>query len=269
MDNISLEKKFDYQEDGSWNLIYCGLRERCYGHKYAAHKRTDSILTLINEGRAEFWINGQKKILSENYFYVMHSKSEMSYTVEEGTPWSISWIVTKGETIEKILNTMGITRENPYLYIPDPTQLRNIMSEIFEKINRDDLISKMECKALMYRFFAAIAQEVETFSNNPHLDGALKYIHKHFCEAISVQTVAQEINLHPNYFSKLFKKNFGISPVEYINRLRLDKAKFLLKQTDMKISEISEAAGLEDPFYFSRLFKKEEQMSPQQYRTLH
>ena len=57
-----------------------------------------------------------------------------------------------------------------------------------------------------------------------------------------------------------------MSPTTYINNLKLEKAKFLLKHTNMKISEICDTIGYSDQFYFSRMFKKSTNLSPANYR---
>ncbi len=261
-DNYFQEKRFERGEIDAINLIYCGVRERCFGHKYSDHKRTDYILTFINEGRAKFFINGEQLFLEQNYFYVMHSKSEISYVVEQNSPWSISWLVVEGEQIERVLSALGLTRECPYMYIKDAKRIKNIYDEIFEKASCVDLTSKMECISLAYRLFAALSEERTLESTNVHIEKALRYIHANFCEGINVSDVASILGLNYNYFSKLFKKETGTSPMQYINALRIKKAKFLLENSDMQISEISEAVGYDDPFYFSRVFKKEEKISP-------
>lgn len=265
-DNYFFEKRFDYSEIDTINLIYCGVRERCFGHKYDSHLRDNYILTFINEGKAEFNINGEKILLMQNCFYVMHSKSEISYVADANVPWSISWIVTEGKQIEQILSAIGISRECPYMYIKDQRRIKNIYDEIFEKASCVDLTSKMECISLMYRLFGVLSEEKSLESTNPHVEKALTYIHAHYCEPINVQSVAAVLGLNSNYFSKLFKQNIGTSPMQYINVLKVNRAKFLLKNSDMPISEISSVIGYNDPFYFSRMFKREEKTSPLNYR---
>lgn len=265
MENYFFEKRFDYAEKETLNLIYCGVREKCYGHKFKKHKLDNYILTFINEGSAEFNINGENVFLTKNYFYITHSKSELSY-VTSNEPWSISWLVVEGKEIEHILNTLGITREKPYLYIHNPSRIKSIFKEMFEKISRSDIASKMECISLLYSLFAVLSDEKSIVNSNLHIDKALRYIHEHYCEEINIQELATKLGLNNNYFSKLFKLNTGSSPTTYINALKIEKAKILLKYTDMKIGEICDAIGYTDQFYFSRIFKKSENISPINYR---
>ena len=98
---------------------------------------------------------------------------------------------------------------------------------------------------------------------------AEEYIKKHYCEEISINLLSERYGMNPNYFSAIFKKEMHHSPVDYITRLRVEKAKEYLKETHLHIREISERVGYEDCHYFFRVFKKITGMTPMQYRQSH
>lgn len=79
---------------------------------------------------------------------------------------------------------------------------------------------------------------------------------------------AEYVNKSKNYFSYLFKKELGISFVEYLNQVRVEAAKKLLDTTDEKTYEISEKVGYSDYKYFSSVFKKITGVSPAQYKKM-
>lgn len=85
---------------------------------------------------------------------------------------------------------------------------------------------------------------------------ALEYIEKHFGENISLQDVADNINISKNYLCDIFKKEIGITFINYVTNLRIEKAKEYLTNTDMKMYEVSSAVGYNDYAYFSQIFKK-------------
>ena len=68
------------------------------------------------------------------------------------------------------------------------------------------------------------------------------------------------------HFTRLFKRYYGKAPVEFAIRLRIEQAKSMLRETDMKIKAIADATGYSDALYFSRLFKKACGCSPSEYR---
>lgn len=88
------------------------------------------------------------------------------------------------------------------------------------------------------------------------------------CEALGVGDVAEALGLSKNYFGQLFKSETGSTVSEYLNLLRIDQAKKLLRQTNLKIYEIAYKIGFSDHFYFSIVFKKLVGISPKEYREM-
>ena len=72
--------------------------------------------------------------------------------------------------------------------------------------------------------------------------------------------------MNASYFSRLFKKETGEGVIDYINKVRIERAKVLLRNTDLKSSEICSMVGVLDSKYFSKLFKKMEGLTPSEYR---
>lgn len=95
------------------------------------------------------------------------------------------------------------------------------------------------------------------------------YIAEHLADTISLDSVAEIVNLNPAYFSFLFKKETGKNFLEYLTECRMSKAKSLLSDTNLPITEIANQAGYYDTKYFSKLFKKSCHISPKQYRQLY
>ncbi|MGE7907423.1 helix-turn-helix domain-containing protein [Peribacillus sp. NPDC094092] len=96
---------------------------------------------------------------------------------------------------------------------------------------------------------------------------ALTYINLHYTEDISLEKVAQHVYLSANYFSTVFKETTGLSFIEYLTHLRIDKAKSLLMDLDYTIYKIAEDVGYSTPRYFSRVFKSITGMTPSQFRN--
>lgn len=95
---------------------------------------------------------------------------------------------------------------------------------------------------------------------------AVDYISKNYAGNINLENTAEYVQKSKNYFSYLFKKELGISFIDYLNQVRVEEAKKLLDTTDDKTYEISEKTGFNDYKYFSSVFKKITGMSPAQYK---
>ncbi|GIP34168.1 helix-turn-helix domain-containing protein [Paenibacillus sp. J2TS4] len=93
-----------------------------------------------------------------------------------------------------------------------------------------------------------------------------KYIREHYDKDISLQDVAATVHMSESYFSRVFKKYSGVSFIEYVTQLRLEKAKQLLQRPDAKIYEVALAVGYQDSRYFSQLFRKWTGETPTEFR---
>ncbi len=92
------------------------------------------------------------------------------------------------------------------------------------------------------------------------------YIDQHYQENLSLEFLADMVHLSSSYLSKLFKKETGQNLSSYIQHVRMEHAKSLLRTTNLKTYEIAEAVGISDPVYFSRIFKKATGYKPKDYR---
>lgn len=95
---------------------------------------------------------------------------------------------------------------------------------------------------------------------------ALKYIHDHFRERLTLEKVAAQVFVNPKYFSHVFKRETGVAFTEYVINLRIDYACQLLSKTNYPAYRISFESGFSDPSYFNRVFCSRMSMTPQAYR---
>ncbi|EET60026.1 response regulator receiver domain protein [Marvinbryantia formatexigens DSM 14469] len=97
---------------------------------------------------------------------------------------------------------------------------------------------------------------------------AINFIREHYRENISLELLAEHLEITPEYLSTLFNKEVGINFTTFLKRFRISHAKRLLKGSSKKIYEISEEVGYHDPKYFNRVFKEEVGVSPGDYRQM-
>ncbi|MBR2565370.1 MAG: response regulator [Paenibacillus sp.] len=95
---------------------------------------------------------------------------------------------------------------------------------------------------------------------------ALAYIETHLGEPITMRELADSLHLNSSYFSVLFKEQVGLNFSEYLMRKRVQRAKELLVQTNLPISEVAERVGYQTDKYFIKVFKSLENISPSKYR---
>lgn len=100
------------------------------------------------------------------------------------------------------------------------------------------------------------------------LNQAVSYMDVHFAdESISLNRVAEEVKISPNYLSAVFRQEMGVTFVEYLTAKRMDRARELLRMTGKRSGEVAAEVGYKDPHYFSFLFKKTQGCTPRDYRA--
>ncbi len=108
-------------------------------------------------------------------------------------------------------------------------------------------------------------QERKNTHTNHTVNRVKRYINEHLSEKLTLNDVASRFNITPNYLSQLFKRYNNLGFNEYVTITKIEEAKKLMAEGNMKIYEISDSLGFESSFYFSKVFKKLEGISPKDY----
>lgn len=104
--------------------------------------------------------------------------------------------------------------------------------------------------------------------NDPITSFVMKYIEEHYAEEISLDMMADKLNITRGYLSTYFKEKSGINFVDYVMIYRMDKAKEILSRTDLKIQEVAQLVGYSNVSTFIRVFKKQTGTTPGDYKKL-
>lgn len=148
----------------------------------------------------------------------------------------------------------------------NPEGIESIYKEIEvlrTKERCDEIINKI-CKLCK----AALEQMNENTSGNSIVEDMAAYISKNYSEDISLDLFAEKYRMSPIYLSKLFKDCKGVNYMDYLNDVRMEKAKEFLLNTDIKIKDISVKIGYKDPNAFIKAFKKNFGVSPGKFRRI-
>jgi YesN/AraC family two-component response regulator len=112
----------------------------------------------------------------------------------------------------------------------------------------------------------SLLEIVETNDTTALIRQGIYYIHQHYTEDITLEAVAGYVHVSSSYFSSLFKEKTSVSFTVYVNRMKIERAKKLLKNSEMTLTDIAMALGFCSQSYFSSVFKKHVGMSPKQFR---
>ena len=107
----------------------------------------------------------------------------------------------------------------------------------------------------------------EKDKGNPYIRKALRYIADHYSEHLTLERVAEEVQLSPSYFSTLFRQIVGTSFREYLCKIRVEESKRLLLSTDYSLADIAISMGFPDQSYFCKVFKQLVGITPGKFRN--
>ncbi len=129
--------------------------------------------------------------------------------------------------------------------------------------NGDDLID------YGYQMFIYITSYIKPQNpinySNRIVQATKEYLASHYAEDISLEVMAEYVNISPQYFSKLIKKTTGFNFIDWLAMFRVKKAKELLNNSNLTVKEVCFMVGYKDPNYFSRIFKKRIGITPSEY----
>ena len=169
----------------------------------------------------------------------------------------------KNAIFELLVNVRNITTEIDCNYQNDE------FTSAFSVLSAADSLGKiLEFACKRCEECATDVMQFTSTKDNPLVTKAEDYIEKHMAEDLSLEDVAEAIDVSPFYLSRLFKEVRGENYINYLTDLRMRKAQELLKNPRTPIKEISSEVGFNDQNYFSRIFKNKFGMTPTEFRNV-
>ncbi len=223
---------------------------------------------LTTKGRGILHVNGNSFTLTPGSLLFLPPGLPHEYR-PDGNEWATSWFVFRGASLSSIMGGLGFNKE----FI-----VEDINAASFKKLHKrltdlaaDNLHNSAKCSLLIYDFILMTKEAIENQTSHDNtgniiIDESVKYIHENLHLDISLNDLSKAAGVSPQYIGRLFRKKLNISPVSYIARVKMSKAKIMLLDSAVPISEIASSLGYSSPTYFGIVFKKLEGFSPSEYR---
>ena len=148
--------------------------------------------------------------------------------------------------------------------------LRNILREMEQKNPGYEDVCQAYMEILIIRLMRstalAVPSESQAVSTNRQCAAVRRYIDLHFKDPLTLEQLSEEAHMNKFYLSHTFKKEYGISPINYMISKRIEESKYLLAETDLSLSQISQLLGFSSLSYFSQVFRKTQSVPPMEYR---
>lgn len=244
-------------------------------HHYVERPRgaAQAILIYCVDGAGELDIAGQQHAVRQGTAVVIPPHAPHVYRSEDSDPWSLLWVHFTGHQTAAVLQSLGVSADNPLLHVPDTLQVRNAFEDTFACLNHHDsdaglLAMSSELLRLLgkIKLHQSPARPQRQSAEN-RVGATLDFMRQHVDKLLTLEQLAALSGQSASYYCKLFKERTGQTPLAYFSQLKVRRACELLDLTDLTVRQIAAELGYEDPYYFSRLFKKVQGCSPAKYRA--
>lgn len=229
---------------------------------------------FVKEGSVRISFDGKQMDLQKGDMFCLFPGRTYFYNIiPSETTLKLSWLALDGCRLRSLLELAGLMPERPYrlkLSASLALEAAELVIDKLASVERWSPAVAMELQGLVNMLIAALLSDT---ASTPATELAgwihtcMEFMEIHATEGISVQQVADFAGVHRSYFSNMFANQVGMSPMKYLQMIRMEKAKRLLKETDATVTEIALSLGYPNLYSFTRAFKTYYKAPPLTIRT--
>lgn len=234
--------------------------------------RQEHTLHYVLDGNGWYEVNNTRYQIKKGDIFAIFPDTLFTLSVDKNNPWLFCWVNFYGQKATEYCKKAGISIETPVIHHINDV-FPNVIEECLEHVTKNDsYYSQFQLSACVYQCLA----EIDAFTNHIspqvpsrslYVSTAIAYMEQYYWKTLRISSLAKYLGIEKSYFYRIFKKETGCSPVEYLIDLRIEKAKNLIRH-GYSFQEIASSIGINDLFYFSKLFTKKTGYTPSKYREL-
>jgi AraC-like DNA-binding protein len=220
---------------------------------------------------------GEKEYtLNQNQYIVLPLGVGHTYWSDNNNPWTIYWIHFNGSHAPYYAEGAQIPRDVKPGLTSRISDRNTIFEEIFTTLMMGNEMENLRYASSLLHYylgsmrflqqFRAVGKTLHPDREKDYISIVIRYMEENIETRLSLDEVADYLGYSVSHLSAMFKKAMGVSPINYFNQMKIKEACNLLRESNMKISQISHKVGISDNYYFSRLFTKVMGISPKEYR---
>ncbi len=267
-------------------------------HHYRVREQAINQYVLIYcvDGSGFYVVNGKRYEVGKDQYFILPAGKPHEYGATEGRYWTIYWVHFRGDhapVYAEGASTPQDIRVSQQSRINDRI---NIFEEILNTLLFGVGLVDLRYASSLLHYFLASMRYLSQFrranastadlglrigelavNDSDHggtpdgnldiVEQAVHFMRENIGNHIMMEDVLHYVGYSQSHFFSVFRRKKGVSPLAYFNRLKMEYACQLLRQTDMRVNQICYKVGIEDSLYFSRLFSKMMGMSPTAYRN--
>ncbi|NOV02532.1 AraC family transcriptional regulator [Paenibacillus planticolens] len=263
--------------ESALTVLFAGESQTKPVHRLGPKVYDYYLIHYVISGKGVFSTQGEEYALGAGDSFVIEPEQLISYVSDESDPWHYCWIAFTGEQAPALLASTGVNPMRPILHTTRnrhiPVLFRHIQRALrtrkanaqLKSVGYLLLLLGEYCEALSASTTTGIVTEVES---DRIVQQAIHYLSTQYAEPITIEMMAESLGYNRAYLSRLFKRHTKVTPVTFLLKLRVDKARQLLRERlELTIEQIAASVGFYDPLYFSKQFRRLYGVSPSEYRN--
>ena len=246
-------------------------------HTSKREKLQSYLCFMVEDGEGELVYEGKKYELRSGDVVFIDCRKAYSHSTgmnPNAGLWSLRWCHFYGPSMPAIYAKYCERGGLPVIRGADVSQYAAILTDIYTLASSSDYIRDMRINGKLNDLLTLLMESSwhrEAHTNAPkkmEISRVKSFLDEHYEEKLSLESVASHFFIDKHYLARLFKEQYGVTLVTYLQQVRITHAKRMLRFTDKSIEEIGLECGIGELNYFSRVFKKLEGVSPSEFRRV-
>lgn len=230
--------------------------------------RRDYTLFYLHEGRFRVSFGErQPQELTAGAAILIPPNVRIQYANPGETPAAVFWTHFSGYDVSSLFRAVGVSEDGAILPLAASASAKETFQRFLDEMkNPPSEAAKLRATAALVLLLTTLARLSEDTAHGRRLVYTFAYMQEHFTEDIPIEELAEKEKLGVSQFHIVFRTLTGMTPTQYVTKLRMSLAARLLGDATLSVGEIADACGYGDMFYFSRVFRREMGVSPTTYR---
>ena len=246
-------------------------------HTSKREKLQSYLCFMVEDGEGELVYEGKKYELKTGDVVFIDCRKAYSHSTGmnlNAELWSLRWCHFYGPSMPAIYAKYCERGGLPVIRGADVSQYAAILTDIYTLASSSDYIRDMRINGKLNDLLTLLMES--SWHRGAHTNAPKKmdislvksFLDEHYKEKLSLESVASHFFIDKHYLARLFKEQYGVTLVTYLQQVRITHAKRMLRFTNKSIEEIGLECGIGELNYFSRVFKKLEGVSPSEFRRV-